>query len=309
MAQEQKAKEPSISFRVKAGLPQAPQVRDVEVAEGDLKPWDLDSWSRFEQVGKRHTRFEAPLKVTGRAKYTYDVKLPGMLYGRMIGASIAAGEIVAIDTSRAEALPGVKAVWTADARTVRFAGQDVAAVAAVSPQIAEDAARLVAVSYREKPFAHELRAAMKKDAALVFAEAENPAGKDVTHEGNVGGTPPSADGARGTSRRPGERLRGGRCRRRGDLLLPRSHALLPRDARGRGLLGGRPAHGLRFDPGHLRRTRGARRGTAASTARTCASSASTWAAASAASSGPRRAATPSRWSPASWRRRPGRRSG
>ena len=109
------------------------------MAEGDLKPWDLEQWPRFREVGKPHPRLEGPLKVTGRAKYTYDVQLPGMLFGRMIGAAIPAGEIVSIDTSKAEALPGVRAVWTTDSKIVRFAGQDVAAVAAVSADVARDA--------------------------------------------------------------------------------------------------------------------------------------------------------------------------
>ncbi len=197
MAQEQKPKEPSVRFTVKAGLPQAPQVREVEVAEGDLKPWDLDDLPRFAQIGKRRPRFEAPLKVTGRARYTHDVKLPGMLYGRMIGAAIPAGEVVSIDTSQAEALPGVKAVWTADVKKIRFAGQDVAALAAVSPEIAEDAARLVKVVYQEKPFVHELRAAMKPDAPLVYTETESPAGKDVPQKGNVAGPSPAPPGPGG----------------------------------------------------------------------------------------------------------------
>jgi xanthine dehydrogenase YagR molybdenum-binding subunit len=200
MAQEpQKPKEPTVSFEAKAGMPGHPQVMDVEVPEGDLKPWDLDSWAHFAQMGKPRTRMEAPLKVTGRAKYTYDVKLPGMLYGRMIGAAIPAGEVVSIDTSKAEALPGVKAVWTADSKVVRFAGQDVAAVAAVSPQIAEDAARLVAITYKEKPFTPELRAAMKPDAPAVFGPDESPAGKDVELKGNVAG-PMNARRGRGGSR-------------------------------------------------------------------------------------------------------------
>ena len=148
-------------------------------------------------MGKRHPRIEAPLKVTGRAKYTYDVKLPGMLYGRMIGAAIPAGEVVSIDTAAAEALPGVRAVWTAEQKTIRFAGQDVAAVAAVSPEIAEDAARLVKVTYKERPFTHELREAMKDGAPVVFGEAETPGGKDVKHKGNVAGP---TSGRRGGSR-------------------------------------------------------------------------------------------------------------
>jgi xanthine dehydrogenase YagR molybdenum-binding subunit len=187
MPQEDKAKEPSVTFEAKAGLPSNPQVMEVHAAEGDLKPWDLDSLPGFQHVGKPHTRFDGPLKVTGRAKYTYDVKLPGMLHGRMVGASVAAGVIQGIDASKAEALPGVKAVWTTESKKVRFAGQDVAAVAAVSPEIAEDAARLVEVTYEEKPFTPELRAAMEKDAPLVFAEGEAPLGEGQKQRGNIVG--------------------------------------------------------------------------------------------------------------------------
>ncbi len=197
MAQEEKAKEPTVTFNAKAGLVADPKPMEVHAGVGDIKPWDVDSWAQFEQVGKPRPRVEGPLKVTGRAKYTYDVKLPGMLYGRMIGAEVPAGEIVSIDTSKAEALPGVKAVWTADSRIVRFAGQDVAAVAAVSPEIAMDAARLVKVTYKERPFTHELRAAMKPDAPLVYDLDKSPAGKDVPRKGNVSG--PSA-GRRGGGR-------------------------------------------------------------------------------------------------------------
>ena len=187
MAQDEKAKEPTVTFQAKGGLLTDPKPMEVHAGVGDIKPWDADSWAQFEQMGKPRPRAEAPLKVTGRAKYTYDVKLPGMLYGRMIGAAIAAGEIVSIDTSKAEALPGVKAVWTAESRVVRFAGQDVAAVAAVSPEIAMDAARLVKVTYKESPFVHELREAMKDGAPLVYDLDKSPAGPDVPRRGNVFG--------------------------------------------------------------------------------------------------------------------------
>jgi xanthine dehydrogenase YagR molybdenum-binding subunit len=202
MARQDKAQEPSVTFEAKAGLLADPKPMEVHAEEGDIKPWDVDSWAQFEQMGKNRPRMEGPLKVTGRAKYTYDVKLPGMLYGRMIGAAIPAGEILSVDTSKAEALPGVKATWTADSRVVRFAGQDVAAVAAVSPEIAEDAARLVEVKYKEAPFTHELRAAMKKDAPLVYDLDKSPAGPDVPHEGNVAGP---TSGRRGGGRGDVER--------------------------------------------------------------------------------------------------------
>jgi len=187
MAQEDKAKESAVTFSAQAGLITDPKPLEVHASIGDVKPWDAESWPRFEHMGKPRPRVEGPLKVTGRAKYTYDVKLPGMLYGRMVGAEIPAGEIHSIDTSKAEALPGVKAVWTTDSRIIRFAGQDVAAVAAVSPEIAMDAARLVKVAYKERAFTHELRAAMKEDAALVYDLDKSPAGRGVPRKGNVVG--------------------------------------------------------------------------------------------------------------------------
>jgi xanthine dehydrogenase YagR molybdenum-binding subunit len=190
MAKDQK-------FTVKAGLPQAPRTMDVNVAEGDLKPWDLDRLPEFREVGKRHPRLEGPQKVTGRAKYTQDVQLPGMLHGRMIGAEIPAGEIVSIDTSKAEALPGVRAVWKTDSKLIRFAGQDVAAVVAVSSDVARDAARLVRIVTKSKPFTVELRDAMKAGAPLVFSEAESPSGRDVPKKGNVVGP---KEGRRGGGR-------------------------------------------------------------------------------------------------------------
>ncbi len=186
-APDPKSKDPNVTFQAKAGFPADPKPMEVHAPAGDIKPWDADSWAQFEQVGKPRPRSEGPLKVTGRARYTYDVRLPGMLYARMIGAEIPAGEILSIDTSQAEALPGVKAVWTADSKVVRFAGQDVAAVAAVSADVARDAARLVKVVYKEKPFTHELREAMKDGAPLVFGEAEAPVGKEVPRKGNVAG--------------------------------------------------------------------------------------------------------------------------
>jgi xanthine dehydrogenase YagR molybdenum-binding subunit len=187
----QETKEPTQTFQAKAGLPASPQPLEVHPPVGDIKPWDLDSVAGFEHVGRPRPRAEGALKVTGKAKYTYDVKLPGMLYGRMIGASVPAGEIVSIDTSKAEALPGVKAVWTTDSRIVRFAGQDVAAVAATSPEIAKDAARLVEVTYKERPFTHELREAMKPGAPRVFDLDRMPSGRDMGRSGNLAGPRPT----------------------------------------------------------------------------------------------------------------------
>lgn len=187
---------PGPAFEVKAGHASAPVTLEVHPAEGDLPPWDLDSKLRV--VKGRQTRLEGPLKVTGRAKYTYDVSLPGMLHAKMVRAAVPAAEIVKIDTARAEALPGVRAVWTTESRTVRFAGQDVAAVAAVSPEVAEDAARLVEVTYDERPFVTELRAALEEGAPAVYRPDQLPGPKDAQKRGNVvGPITPRRGGGRG----------------------------------------------------------------------------------------------------------------
>ncbi len=198
-------------FEVKVGPVDEPVTLEVHPAAGDLRPWDNDS--RLRRVAGRYPRLEAPEKVTGRARYTYDVRLPGMLWAKMVRAPIPAGTILRIDTSKAERLPGVKAVWTTDARMVRFAGQDIAAVAAVSPELAEDAARLVDVQYAEAPFVTTLEEAMAPQAPLVYPEGQLPAPPTAPRQGNVTGpvsAPPARDRA---GRQPGGHRE--RIRRRG----------------------------------------------------------------------------------------------
>jgi CO/xanthine dehydrogenase Mo-binding subunit len=188
------------TFQVKVGPVEHPVTLEVHTAEGDLRPWDLDS--RFKSVKGRHPRLEAPQKVTGRAKYTYDVQLPGMLWAKMVRAKVPAGKILRIDTTVAQRLKGVKAVWTSDSQAVRFAGQDIAAVAAVSQEIAEDAARLVDVQYGETPFVMGLEEAMAPDAPLVYADGQAPAPPNAPRKGNVTGpiVPTPLGPARGGSR-------------------------------------------------------------------------------------------------------------
>jgi xanthine dehydrogenase YagR molybdenum-binding subunit len=174
---------PTVKMKAKAGFEGKPVEMDINPAEGDLKPWDLDT--KFNVMKGRYPRIEGPLKVTGKAKYTYDIKLPGMLWGRMVGASVPHAEVVKIDTSKAEKLPGVKAVWTTESRTVRFAGQDVAAVAAITPEIAMDAARLIEVTYNEKPFITDLEKAMEAGAPPVYTPEQVPGNPQVPRNGNI----------------------------------------------------------------------------------------------------------------------------
>jgi xanthine dehydrogenase YagR molybdenum-binding subunit len=114
------------------------------------------AWPAAEQrslIGKRISRVDGPEKVSGRAKYTYDLHRPEMLYGKVVRSPYAHAKVVSIDTSAAEKLPGVKAVHIIqDAGTeIQWAGDDIVVVAAVDEPTAADAARLIKVEYQPLP--------------------------------------------------------------------------------------------------------------------------------------------------------------
>jgi xanthine dehydrogenase YagR molybdenum-binding subunit len=104
-------------------------------------------------IGKRISRLDGPDKVSGRAKYTYDVDRPGMLHGKVLRSPHAHAKIVSIDTSAAEAMAGVKAVIVIQGpgTEIKWANDEVAAVAAVDEPTAEDAARAIKVEYEKLP--------------------------------------------------------------------------------------------------------------------------------------------------------------
>ena len=133
-------------------------------------------------VGHPTSRIDAEKRVTGTATYTGDLRLPGMLYARVLRSPHPHARIRRIDLSRAQALPGVKAILThencdviwgsGDMRNkrylfndpVRFVGDAVAAVAATDRHTAEEATRLIAVDYEVLPFVLEPEDALKPGA-------------------------------------------------------------------------------------------------------------------------------------------------
>ena len=177
------------------------------------EPPPLPANAELTYIGKPTIRYDGPAKVMGKGKYTADVNLPGMLYGRMVDATVPHGRIISVDTSAAEKLPGVRAVYViehvygvAELRdpkletpsrypVVRYAGQPIAGVAAVSQQIANDAAKLVKVQYDTMPFVVDRSDARSDSAPVVFpgpADAAGSAGggggpKNVPQTGNVHG--------------------------------------------------------------------------------------------------------------------------
>ncbi|MHB8753513.1 MAG: xanthine dehydrogenase family protein molybdopterin-binding subunit [Candidatus Acidiferrales bacterium] len=105
-------------------------------------------------IGKREKRIDGPVKSSGRAKYSYDINRPEMLWGKMAISPYAHAKITKIDTSAAEAMPGVKAVVTIvpEGQEVRWAGQEIVAVAADSEERAESAADAVKIDFEPLPF-------------------------------------------------------------------------------------------------------------------------------------------------------------
>ncbi|MCP3136038.1 xanthine dehydrogenase family protein molybdopterin-binding subunit [Pyxidicoccus xibeiensis] len=143
-----------------------------------------------EVLGQSVPKPDAREKVTGRAVYTDDLDLPGMLHGALLGSPHPHARILSYDTSRARALPGVRAVLTAEdlppidigpvikdqpllARgKVRYAGEPVAAVAAVDVATARKALGLIDIRYEVLPSVLDVEAALRPDAPVIHAPRE-----------------------------------------------------------------------------------------------------------------------------------------
>lgn len=163
--------------------------KKVEVEETSaIAPWGADA--ELQIVGQSHPRVEGEEKVTGRATYAYDVRLSGQLYAAVLRSPYPHARILSIDTTKAEELAGVHAVLSADNapdiewyedsslfdRKVRFVGEEVAAVAAASPEIAADALRLMTVEYEPLPHVTDMMAALAPEAPAIHQDG-NRAGE------------------------------------------------------------------------------------------------------------------------------------
>ena len=173
--------------------------RDIPINEPPA--WPVND--KLKHIGKRVTRIDAFDKVTGKAKYTSDLKLPGMLYAKMVRSKVPHAVISSIDISQAQSLKGVHAIHLLENKDkdgeenengkypmVKYVGQPLGGIAAESLAIAKDALALIKVNYEEKPFVIDLDSAMKKDAPIVFKQpiAKQEDGGDVgeTHDGSKG---------------------------------------------------------------------------------------------------------------------------
>jgi putative selenate reductase molybdopterin-binding subunit len=179
--------------------------------------------THLKTVGNPSVRIDARERVTGKATYTLDVHLPDMLYARVLRSPHPHARIRSIDVTKAAALPGVKAilthencnvVWGAGSvaggvqyndqikkitqqrryafnNPLRFAGEPVAAVAAVDRHVAEEALRHIVVDYEVLPFVLDPEEALKPDAPQIWPEGnlsldiKNEAKPEIQQRGNV----------------------------------------------------------------------------------------------------------------------------
>lgn len=168
-------------------------------------------------VGKSSPIMDAEIKATGQKQYVGDMQLPGMLHAKVLFSNVAHAKIKRIDTGKAEALPGVRAVATfhnaPDVKfnsalrfyehkipftekvfddTVRFVGDKVAAVAADDEATAIKAVSLIEVEYEPLPVLLDVEEAMQEQAYPIH-EGGNIVGKAQVNAGNVDEAFPSAD--------------------------------------------------------------------------------------------------------------------
>src|SRR5690349_7684736 len=155
------------------------------------------------QIGRTLPRIEGRDKVSGRAEYTHNIRLPGMLHGKIFRSTVAHGRIKSIDTSAAKEVPGVYRVVTSDdvrkvipepyygpafhdqpilaIDKVHYVGEPVAVVLAADPHVAEEAAQLIVAEYEELPAVFDEVEAF--DDKILVHEELKPAGTfaDLKH--------------------------------------------------------------------------------------------------------------------------------
>jgi len=172
---------------------------DAQAIEAALTPW-----AETKVVGTKTPRVDAYERVSGTALYTHDISFPGMLHGAILRCPHPHANVKRIDLSRAEYMPGVRAIVTHSSPSAnipwhfgehgpmsmlfdphcRHEGDEVAAVAADSPHHAWDAVKAITVEYEELPFVSDIEQAMKEGAPRVHEDG-NLGRPRIDERGNI----------------------------------------------------------------------------------------------------------------------------
>ncbi len=141
------------------------EFRDKETEEPEVAP--SPEKDKFKIIGKSTSRIDGGKIVTGQAPFTHDIKLRGMLYGKILRSPHACADIASLDLSKARNLAGVKAAIQLKEGRVKYTGEQLAAVAAVDEKTAEQALKLIKVEYKPLPFVVTEEKAMEEGAPSV----------------------------------------------------------------------------------------------------------------------------------------------
>jgi xanthine dehydrogenase YagR molybdenum-binding subunit len=177
--------------KVENGVP----VGEMEIEVDDNGPsWGPNNKHRL--LNSKLLRVDGPAKCTGTALYTQDMKPQGMLYGRFLSSPYAHAKITKLDLGPAQKIKGVKAVLTVVGQggELRYEGQPIAAVAAETPEIAEDAANAIAVEYEMLPH------------VVTFEDARKPGAPEVVPAGRGGRGGGGGRGGRGAQQGTAEEV-------------------------------------------------------------------------------------------------------
>jgi xanthine dehydrogenase YagR molybdenum-binding subunit len=170
------------------------EVSPIEIEAPEEK--EIPTWEETTIIGKKIPRVDSYERVSGCAKFSSDINLPGMLYAKVLRSPHPHADIIDIDISKAESLPGVKGVlcyknapkipWHRGISSlfdnkVRFAGEEVAAVVAEDAYIAQDALNLIEVKYKPLPFVVDPEEAMETDAPKLSPDGNVFRGEPVTY--------------------------------------------------------------------------------------------------------------------------------
>jgi len=148
----------------------------------------MSDWPKeTKYLGKSAPRIDGPAKVTGAAKYAYDVQPSGWLWGAILRSKWPAAKITSINLDKAKAAPGIKAAVLAreGERQVRYYGEELAAIAGTSKEAVQDALRLIDVQATPVPFVVKEMDATKPDAPKIFEDGQNVGEAQVRENGNV----------------------------------------------------------------------------------------------------------------------------
>ncbi|MBU1677755.1 MAG: xanthine dehydrogenase family protein molybdopterin-binding subunit [Bacteroidetes bacterium] len=152
------------------------------IPDNEPKPWD--GKDNLKYIGNRVPRIDGHLKTTGKAKYSFDIQLAGMLYGRILRSPYPSAIVKKIDYSKAAKYPGVKAIVLMSddlPMQVRYAGQEILGIAADTINHANEAVKLIEIEYEKLEFVVDVDKARRPFSHVVHDSSV----QRVTTEGDT----------------------------------------------------------------------------------------------------------------------------